>query len=60
MILGDVLVGARVAGRVVVDALCSFFTSVIESMSVGRFFILPFFGLVSCELDEQQKATIER
>lgn len=25
MILGDVLVGARVAGRVVVDALCSFF-----------------------------------
>lgn len=54
MILGNVLVGARVAGRVVVDALCSFFTSVIESMSVGRFFILPFFGLLSCELDEQQ------
>lgn len=38
----------RVAGRVeFVDALFVFLQAAIESMSVGRFFILPFFGLVS-------------
>lgn len=41
----------RVAGRVASSTHCvRFLQAAIESMSVGRFFILPFFGLVSSQI----------